>query len=652
MIETFINGRRYHVTSRLYDQMGTNKIVLSFTTPSNLFFDDTEYPIPTNTNELLLTLDGTVSPHVAKIEFYNGGGVLLETVNLFDTTLEFYPIGKIQFDGTFLLIRSTFPLNTNLAWEWMKQATWEYFSLTLYNLTCEKNVVTKTSYLTNSRLVNGQLEEETDITKPSVLLDTESWIIDVFKYNYAYIPLFKRYYFIDKIVSVRMNVYRIYLSVDVLYTYDSDIRLQDAFVLRSASNYDELLVDERMPFTDYFQIGLIDVNSVYPTPIANNCVNVTFSNKPTGNTYVLSAINPSYTNNDYVGTVTPPTNSGLPSVEYASSYKIRTLYAMDVADMTTLICALRNFSSFASYVNSIVMYPFNVSNICTTVNKYIKVNDKFLSSLDGGSWKDTSSGNQPVPAEEIEWCNMGYIIIADFDMSTSSFATSSETREPNAYYELWLPFYDWVKIDSNDLFSGRLIVYYTVDMDSGFANVNIKKYSEDKPFFSAPCQLGMKIPITASNTEELTAQKQNNALNLTLGLVGAGVSAGVGIVSGNPLALVGGVLSGSKAIASVVNANNMMFERAQTSSLSAETSMFIDVSKVMLRYKYREHPDNFDLTVFTALQGRISKTYMGLSSLSGYTEIGELHYTPSTLTYITKLEMDEIVSIARDGIIL
>ena len=38
-------------------------------------------------------------------------------------------------------------------------------------------------------------------------------------YNYCYIPEFKRYYFIDEIVSVKNGIWRVSLHVDVLESF-------------------------------------------------------------------------------------------------------------------------------------------------------------------------------------------------------------------------------------------------------------------------------------------------------------------------------------------------------------------------------------------------------------------------------------------------
>ena len=61
--------------------------------------------------------------------------------------------------------------------------------------------------------------------------------------NYAYIPEFKRYYFITNIESVRNNVWRVSFHVDVLFTYREQIKRNSAIIERNENQYDLKLND-------------------------------------------------------------------------------------------------------------------------------------------------------------------------------------------------------------------------------------------------------------------------------------------------------------------------------------------------------------------------------------------------------------------------
>ena len=66
-------------------------------------------------------------------------------------------------------------------------------------------------------------------------------------FNYVYIPLFNRYYFVDDISSVVYGVWSVSLSVDVLMSYKDTIKTLEAFVDRSQSNYNLKVIDNKLP---------------------------------------------------------------------------------------------------------------------------------------------------------------------------------------------------------------------------------------------------------------------------------------------------------------------------------------------------------------------------------------------------------------------
>lgn len=76
--------------------------------------------------------------------------------------------------------------------------------------------------LTTLLTVGGTLKDGCNITDPEILFE----IPNVPTCNYMYITDFGRYYFIDKIHSVRNNLWRITAHVDVLESFKTDILQQ------------------------------------------------------------------------------------------------------------------------------------------------------------------------------------------------------------------------------------------------------------------------------------------------------------------------------------------------------------------------------------------------------------------------------------------
>ncbi len=97
----------------------------------------------------------------------------------------------------------------------------------------ENNRVNKTNYLTGSYTISGTLRNPSDVINPEIMIEMENFAY--YLYNYAYIPDFKRYYFIKEITSVRTNLWNISMHCDVLYTWRAELANQLAVVNKSAS---------------------------------------------------------------------------------------------------------------------------------------------------------------------------------------------------------------------------------------------------------------------------------------------------------------------------------------------------------------------------------------------------------------------------------
>lgn len=125
-------------------------------------------------------------------------------------------------------------------------------TINLYTNSSPKKKIGKS--LTLVKGMTGQLREECDMINPSVLIENTG----VINANYAYIPEFGRYYFITKITSVRENLWRIDMHVDVRESFADAIKKNRAIVARSEGYYNLYLPDNMMPTTqDTFSVTQI-----------------------------------------------------------------------------------------------------------------------------------------------------------------------------------------------------------------------------------------------------------------------------------------------------------------------------------------------------------------------------------------------------------
>lgn len=95
--------------------------------------------------------------------------------------------------------------------------------------------------ITLIKTLTGSLRNETDIINPEILLEATQ--DDLRTANYLTISEFGRKYFIEEIESVRTNMYIIRAHVDVLDSFISQIKGNNAVVLRQENDFNLLLND-------------------------------------------------------------------------------------------------------------------------------------------------------------------------------------------------------------------------------------------------------------------------------------------------------------------------------------------------------------------------------------------------------------------------
>ena len=94
--------------------------------------------------------------------------------------------------------------------------------LNLFTCTAENERVDKTNYISNRFVLNGNLKDASSVIDPVIMIEKNNPTL--YDYNYMYIPEFKRWYYINDIISVKNGLWEIHAHVDVLYTWGADIK--------------------------------------------------------------------------------------------------------------------------------------------------------------------------------------------------------------------------------------------------------------------------------------------------------------------------------------------------------------------------------------------------------------------------------------------
>lgn len=110
---------------------------------------------------------------------------------------------------------------------------------------------------------DGVFKLQSGILSPTLLLTlqaSDGTPLNPVNWNYAYIPEFKRYYYIKEWVT-NNGQWAVFLAVDVMSTYKEFIGTSIQYVLRAASAHDGRVVDTRYPALNYVTTTSVSKNS-------------------------------------------------------------------------------------------------------------------------------------------------------------------------------------------------------------------------------------------------------------------------------------------------------------------------------------------------------------------------------------------------------
>lgn len=512
----------------------------------------------------------------------------------------------------------------------------------LYRQNSANNVVSKS--LRHIGIIQGNFKNVVGLKNLS--LDIEKVLIDFTSFNYVWIPYFERYYYVSSVQLMSKDFIRFNFAEDVLMSWETLIKSQNAFVTRqeNSTNKDKL-VDTRYPLENVKSIEYISI-----TNELSNEVNVTFITNHDANDpyYLVSVMMENLYTKDNVLTIP---NSDLPTISPIQT-NCQNVYFLTRSQMELFMKALIDQDNYVSYVNSVIALPFNP---ITPFDATSQLNQLFIglpSSKvlynDGKFYYtyDAPSGVSYVPVRRTQYGVSPYLVIADF---TFTIDNSWRYREPYSYYEIYIAFVGWVIIDIQSIANKRCLIYYSIDYQTGNATAYLYNYTDKKIIYTTTCQLGTKIDIISSNALEISRERQSVQLNTLIGLLASTVSIGTGVITENPVAVVGGVLSAGKTLANAANSERMLFEKGQVTYGTNEGGLHSNLV-TMFRRTYNK-AISFTESNYAKLQGYPANYYSSLSGLSGYTEIGDINFNPSNYA-ISQDEITEIVGLLKNGVIL
>lgn len=508
-------------------------------------------------------------------------------------------------------------------------------NVTLYKYTGDVKVLDKTmptASTSKKELTNVYLKDGSSVTHPSLLITSDTSLYD---YNYCYIPSFNRYYFME-VDSITNKLWEFKCSVDVLKSNVTAIDSNYAYIERSESLGNPLIVDDADTFENVNVVTLTNLSG----ETQGDKKNISLKNVLQGNSNItLSVINDlniqAYDDDEtmYQFSVTSPVscleNISIPDETGISYYNY--LYVTDLVKINT---SLKNIykETESTFIKSVIVFPFELVTLKERDAQGQLTNNpkEFTLRLGNGNY---GSNNVYKPRFD----NFDYLTFFDY---TFPSVTSYKDYEPYTTYELYIPYVGWRSINISDVVGSRVILTMRINYENGKGTIYLVNVTKDYIIASFDAQIGVVVPISRSNLEELNAQSIANAISMVIGVVGGAVTTTLGI--GNPIAVAGGILTASSAIAKGVSNHIGMFEKGQAQVRDAFSGL--DSRNIYLKVTSRNK-----ITSPNAQMGTPVKRVALISSCSGFTQakINKLDGINAS-----KWEKDEIIRLFQEGIII
>ena len=439
-----------------------------------------------------------------------------------------------------------------------------------------------------------QLKDTTSVMAPVLQFNPSATGFSVpfnpSQFNYCYMPLFSRYYFIDDWVWLN-GLWECHLQVDVLASFKLPIGNTSAYVIRSYSAFDGTIIDGLYPATDEVTIQRVS--------LASSWYNVA----PSGGCYVVGIINNVASGN--VGSICyyVLTSAQLGTLlNWLFSDNIYNASSIDEIG-TGLFKSI--FNPF-QYIVSATWFPFALQSIASSTTASITV----------GYW------------------NTGISAFVIGSIAQTTYITGVIPSHPQSDRGEYLNFSPYTTLTM------YVEPFGSIPIDTSFLNVGNYIYSTVwVDHITGECLL--RVAITENNSQldgsrVITERTAKIGVPIQLAQVASDylstLTAGVGAIG----SLVSGNIIG--AASGIINALESSMPKVSTQGINGSFSMTIPAPLLICEFRHIV-PEN------RAENGRPLMATKTINTLSGYVKCGESDHAFSSLAS----ENDMINSYLHNG---
>lgn len=374
------------------------------------------------------------------------------------------------------------------------------FTLKLLNLQKKVNSTMQPSaaQLSAASSYDVTLLDDTSLMTPTFKLSGANPIGN----NYAYVAEWGRYYFIDDISS-HQNFWYISCRCDLLATFKTPVLSGSHYVLRSASQRDEYILDtayiskvkESGTFVSITDPFAYTNGHSYVWCIAGDVIGSQTNNEQIGsNVYYWMNDAESQTFVNYLMTVA---NYGIQSAEYSEAVQKALVNPMQ-------------------YINSVILLPFSKDGTLTT-NNHVKFGYYDI-EVSGGAVKRLTQGTM---------IHTDTITVNIPKHPQASSRGKYMNNAPYTAYELYFGAFGTIPLDPASIIDDNtLTITIRTECATGVSQIFVRGSSTDVMIYAGTAQVG--VPVTVSQlTRDMLGEIQNN-LNMQYATAGALTSVATG----------------------------------------------------------------------------------------------------------------------------
>jgi len=383
------------------------------------------------------------------------------------------------------------------------------------------------------------LKSDTSVVHPTIIIDfADQEDPELHIFNYAYIPEFKRYYFVGDIKALRGVIWEYSLKCDILGTYRDTIGVQYLYLLRCSREYDGDVVDTYYPVKSSYTYA---VRQNY-TPWFPSGIQVNIDD----GSFILGVVS-------RPGTITASTFGSIKYIALTRSELIKLVNYL--LDANNLVSEQVTVTGVTNEAMKAIIDPLQFIKSCQWCP--VRYSDFDASEQTGLSiWSWTASGvrykNMPSDPPYLQWD-------VDFnDIPRHPLAAQRGNylnTEPYTKMNLMIPPFGVIDLDTTLTAKAyKLVARVTYDLITGQGILEVHYDNEGGPIACRiQSQIGVPIQLTQVYNDYISAA--GGVAGGAMGMLGSLLTGNIGGIVANGIGAITSAANAMKPIQSSIGGN-------------------------------------------------------------------------------------------------